>query len=129
MNFTVKKEHVFWVALVDGRFAKARAEFAGFDSVKTPGGSIEAEKIVVHYDFPEDDDDRKFLQIAGRLIIATRGSEETYWRSRQPNRQLLRMDTLYYKRKLSLRLIEEIRADYLKEDFYPRLKYFKSRLR
>lgn len=124
LDFSQKREHVFLAALRDGRFVNAHAILAGMDTIETPGSTVEAEKIIVEYDLPPDGD-----YWTDRLISATRGSQETYWRSTRPNRQLLRMDTMYYERKLSLRLIEEIRADYRNEDFYPQLEYFKNRIR
>ncbi len=45
--------------------------------------------------------------------------EETYWRSTQPHRQLLKLKAKNY----SMTLIEELRSKHWEEDFYPRLKY------
>lgn len=97
----------FQVARFHGRSGHVEATLAGREKVQLPrgDGQRQAEKIVVRYEQPAD-------TVMTRLIHASRGAEEIYWRSTEPSRQLLRLDTQYYDRPLSMRWLEGAVIDY-----------------
>lgn len=93
-----------------GRPCLVEARLAGRQEVRLSvgGDPRQAERIVVRYCQPI----RADMPAQVRLLAATRGVQETYWRSVEPSRQLLRLDTHYYARKLSMRWIEGAVIDY-----------------
>jgi len=121
LNFSKTKRHEFWVLypLPKASYVRARAEMIGTDEVETPEGSITSEQIVVRY--------------AERLyypngILRHYALEETYWRSVELNRQILKLETQEYDVggdtiKHRLVLMEQLRSQWWREDVKSRLKH------
>jgi len=115
LDFGGGDRQVFEVALADGGRCGVQATLAGREEVRLAGDDTQqAERIVVHYDQP----DGTWMD---RLIFATRGREETYWRSVEPSRRLLRLDTEYYHWKLSMRWLDGAEVDYRRQPLPERL--------
>lgn len=126
MDFENQDQHVFEVPLLEiepwdpyGKFGRTRfrgqssrveATLAGREDLRLSGGGDlrEAEKIVVRYQQPAG-------TVVTRLLFATRGVQETYWRSVEPSRHLLRLDTKYYERGLSMRWLGGAALDYRRQ--------------
>jgi hypothetical protein len=104
LDFSTKKRQQFRITSFDGSSTLATADLVGTETVQIHGAALPAEKIK--------------LQLSGAVpypggMLSLIASEETYWRSTGPNRQILRIasrreDQFDYQ----VRLIEEIRADY-----------------
>lgn len=103
----------FGVLRFKGRSCRVQATLVGPEVVRpSAGGDLqETEKIVVRYCRPVNAE----LSAQTRLLSATRGAQETYWRSAEPSHRLLRLDTHYYDRKLSMRWIEGAVIDYRRQ--------------
>jgi hypothetical protein len=80
----------------------------GTDSVVTPAGTFEADRIVVHYDRPVPSP------------IAERSAEvETYWVGTGPERRLLRVEAQGGGYQMTL--VEHLRSAYWEENIWTRL--------
>lgn len=123
LDFGKKKQFDFWVVLLDGEFIPAYATGAEPDTLKLYQNDVVCEKVKVTY---------SDLSSHAVGITAYLASEETYWRSTAPNRQILQMQSsvietgmIGKKVRISYRmkLIEELRSAYWEEDIRMRLKH------
>ncbi len=127
MDFGENRQHDFWVVLLDGKFVQARATHTGVDTLQVAGAKTACEKITVHY---SDLGAQSFFGVTGYLA-----PEETYWRSRAPNRQIVQLESslieagvLGKKVRIHYRMkwIEELRSAYWEEDVRKRLRKVKK---
>lgn len=106
LDFRNKSHHDFETRTEGGTTFAVRAVLVGREEIRLADGRTRsAEKIVVRYRQPED-------SWVPRLIFATHGDEEVYWRGTTRDRLLLRLDTRYYARALSMVLVGDTRRDY-----------------
>ena len=87
----------------------ATAELLGRETVETPAGRFDAEKIAVTYD--------------GRtpsLVGERTAGREHYWRSTGPGRELVKLAST--DGSYAMVLVETLRSAYWRENFFPRLK-------
>ncbi|RMF59685.1 MAG: hypothetical protein D6743_15960 [Calditrichaeota bacterium] len=126
LDFSEKKRLDFLAVLLNGKVIPAHATGVEPDTLRLGQSDVACEKVVVTYEgLPR--------QAVG--ITAYLASEETYWRSKTPNRQILQLQSsvietglLGKKVRISYRmkLIEELRAAYWKEDIRARLRRIKE---
>lgn len=112
LDFRSSSERSFTVLLESGATVAVTATLEGRDRVRTEDGEREGERIRLAYDgdFP--------------AVLSRRGErEETYWRSLEPDRALLAMESKSYRMKL----VELVRSPYWSENLFPRLKHVQTR--
>ena len=112
LDFSQSSEASFLFLLESGTTVPVEATLMGRESVDTPSGRHDAERIRLRY----EGDYRSF--------IARRGApEEMYWRGLGADRQLLAIESESYR----VRLVEHVRSPYWKEDVYKKLEKVKTR--
>lgn len=104
----------FAVATDEGNHVPATAVRVGADSVDTPAGRHEAERIRVAY-----------ASSVPSLIGETSDTTETYWRGTGPERLLLRLEAESGRYRMGL--VEHLRTAYWDENFWPRLERIEAR--
>jgi len=112
LDFSESSEHAFSLLLEDGTTVPVRATFVGRESVDTPAGSRDAERIRLRYEGTY------------RSFISRRGAaEETYWRGLGADRPLLAIESQSYR----VRLVEHVRSPYWRENVYEKLRRVTTR--
>ena len=114
LDFGVSDTASFGVLLESGETVAASAHLAGSDSVATPTGPTEAERIVVIYESP----------IPSPLAEEADPSE-IYWRAMDPSRTLLRMEGSTGRYEMDL--VEALRSPYWDENIYRQLERVQER--
>jgi hypothetical protein len=109
LDFSSSPSHGFAVLLEDGAAVAARAELAGRETIETPAGPYETEKVTVRYE-----------GAVPSLVGEQADAAEHYWRATGPGRLLVKLEAESGRYKMVL--VEELRSAYWREDFYPRLE-------
>lgn len=112
LDFSAEKERAFQLVLPGGQYVQARARLAGADSLALPAGRTAAERITVTYEQP-----------VPSMIGEETGTEETYWRSTDSARRLLKVKGATYQ----MQLVEVLRTPYWKENLWPKLARIEAR--
>lgn len=106
--------HPFEVVLLDGTHVGAEARFAGRETVETPAGPVEAERIEVSYDAP-----------VPSMIAETSDAREVYWRALDDARTLVKVEGA--ESGYTMTLVEALRSPYWEEDIFPMLRRVSER--
>lgn len=112
LDFSDSSAHDFLMLLDDGSTVPVRASFVGRESIETPAGPRDVERIQLHY----DGEYRSFLSRRG-------ASDETYWRGLEADRQLVAIGSDSYRAQL----VEHVRSQYWREDVYDKLERVTTR--
>ena len=96
----------------DGSTVPATARIEGTETVDTPAGVIEAERIRVTYEGP----------VPSMIAEETQGPE-TYWRGTGQERRLVKVAGEGY----TMTLVEHLRTPYWQENLWPRLERISER--
>ena len=104
----------FAVATADGNHVPATAVHAGLDSVDTPAGRYETERIRVTYD-----------ATVPSMVGEESDSTELYWRGTGPRRLLVKMEAASGRYRMTL--VEHLRSAYWEENLWPRLERIEAR--
>jgi hypothetical protein len=112
LDFSSAFEQNFRLLLEDGSLVTVTARLEGRESVETPGGTEDAERVRLSYDGDHPS------------ILSRNGArEETYWRGLGPERSILALESEIYRMKL----VESVRSAYWDENIFPRLQRVKTR--
>lgn len=112
LDFSEGSVHEFLMLLEDGSTVSVSATFRGPESLETPAGSRDAERIELHYDGEY------------RSFISRRGAaDETYWRGLEADRPLIAIESESYR----MQLVEHVRSQYWREDVYKKLERVTTR--
>lgn len=115
LDFSAADTLAFSVVVADsGATVPAQAVLRGVDMVETDAGTFDAERITVTYDEP-----------VPSLIGEESARTETYWRSTDPQRLLVRLEAASGRYQMSL--VEHLRTAYWQENFWPRLTRIEQR--
>lgn len=112
LDFSETDEHAFSLLLEDGSTVPVEATFVGRESIETPSGRRDAERIQLRY----DGEYRSFLSRRGAAV-------ETYWRGLEADRQLVAIESESYR----VSLVEHVRSAYWREDVYEKLERVTTR--
>jgi hypothetical protein len=104
----------FQVVHLDGTTVSATAERAGLDTLETPAGARQTERIAVAYDAP-----------VPSLIGEDSDTTETYWRGTGPERVLVQWAGA--SGRYTARLEEHLRTPYWRENLWTRLERVSER--
>lgn len=108
LDFSEEEEHTFQIVLPEERYVSAQARYAGTDTLDLPDGELPAERITVTYD-----------EAVPSVIAEEADQEETYWRSTDSERALLRLEGASGRYRMEL--VEKLRSPYWEEDLWPEL--------
>ncbi len=112
LDFSDGSAREFLMLLEDGSTVPVRATLVGRESLETPSGARDTERIQLHYDSEY------------RSFISRRGaSDETYWRGLEADRQLVAIESESYR----MQLVEHVRSQYWREDVYDKLERVTTR--
>lgn len=104
----------FFVATAEGDHIPATATHAGTDSVDTPAGRYEADRIRVTYESP-----------VRSMVGEESDTTETYWRGTGPDRLLLKMEA--ESGRYQMALVEHVRTAYWEDNLWPNLERIEER--
>lgn len=114
LDFSGADRRAFRVISGPDSLISATAQLGGVDSVRTPAGTFEAERIVVRYESPVP-------SVIGEMT----DRQETYWRATDPQRRLIRLRS--ESGRYRMELLEALRSSYWEEDLYQRLDRVEKR--
>jgi len=114
LDFEAADTLAFTVQTAENRSVAATAVHAGSDSVRTPAGAYDAERIRVNYDEP-----------VPSMIGEEADTQEVYWRG--TGRQRLLVKVKAESGRYQMQLVEHVRSPYWEENLWPKLKRIQNR--
>jgi hypothetical protein len=112
LDFGDASERSFHVLRKDGTAVPATARMEGSESVDTPAGTVDTERIAVTYD----------AEVPSMIAETTTGPE-TYWRATGDERLLVKVSGDGY----TMTLVEHLRTPYWNENLWPKLARIEER--